>query len=67
MEESRELYVVVMYRWGDVENHSYVLGVYDSLKVAEFEGQKQRDYRGGKYDPKIYITLLNKTIGPKPK
>ena len=43
------VYVVEALRWGDRENHSYVVGVYH----AEIDAQKAADLedlnRGGKY------------------
>lgn len=48
------LYVVTMYRWGDYENHSYVLGVFSSYDRA-YEGRRADEiYRGGKYEGKSY-------------
>lgn len=48
-----DIYVVTMYRWGNKENHSYPLGVYTTLDTAKREGDKELDYRGGKYYPEV--------------
>ena len=48
------VYVVHMCRWGELENHSYVIGVYTSLSVAEEAAEDERQYRGGKYEGVIY-------------
>jgi len=41
------VFVVTMYRWGDRENHSYVLGVFTTKENAEKAGEAERQYRGG--------------------
>lgn len=46
-----KLYVVTMYRWGDRNNHSYVLGAFTHKTRAEKRGEMERDMRGGKYMP----------------
>ena len=48
-----KVYVVTMYRYGDREAHSYVLGVYSTKEIAETEALREKDHRGGKYDPEI--------------
>lgn len=46
------IYVVTMYRWGDRERHSYVLGAYSTKTKAEKAGEAEREYRGwNKYYP----------------
>lgn len=51
-----KLYVVQMYRWGDFDSHSYVLGVYDKKHKAQSEAVKEFENRGcGKYLPCIHI------------
>lgn len=46
-------YVVEMLRWGDDHNHSYVVGVTDSLHDAYELGMKHEYYRGGKYTCRV--------------
>ena len=48
------VYVVTMYRYGDREKHSYVLGVWSTIKEAELFGLTEESFRGGKY--KHHIT-----------
>ena len=48
-----KVWVVTMCRWGDKEKHSYVLGVYELFLTAQKDGEKERAYRGGKYEPNI--------------
>jgi hypothetical protein len=49
-----KIYVVTMYRWGDRENHSYVVGAFaDDEERAVRLGKEMHEYRGGKYDPEV--------------
>lgn len=58
----KTIYVVTMYRYGDHEKHSYVLGAYSSRKGADKAGWQERKNRGGnKYMPET----LEFTIGRK--
>lgn len=43
----RRMYVVTMYRYGDRENHSYVLGVYTSIARAVVAAANEESHRGG--------------------
>ncbi len=51
--KSRIAYIVTMYRYGDREKHSYVLGAFSTENDARECGEKEKDYRGGKYEPEI--------------
>ena len=42
-------YLVYNYRWGYLNNHSYLIGVYDDLEKAIEQAKKGNEYRGGKY------------------
>jgi len=54
------LYIVTMYRYGDHERHSYVLGTFDDLELANTEANKEQEHRGGnKYYPEIIKVQLN--------
>lgn len=44
-----ELYVTTMYRWGDREAHSYLVGIFPTDKAALFAAQREEDNRGRKY------------------
>ena len=49
-----KIYVVTMYRWGDHENHSYVLGAYaDDIGTAIREASNAKNRRGNKYSPEV--------------
>lgn len=51
---SKPVYVVTMYRWGDRECHSYVLGVFSTKTKACKAAQAEKDFRGGnKYYPEV--------------
>jgi len=47
------VYIVTMYRYGDREKHSYVLGAFSTENNARERGELEKDYRGGKYEPEI--------------
>jgi hypothetical protein len=44
------LFVVEMLRWGDRENHSYVIGVYSSQTLAALAGEAEKTPRPGQVD-----------------
>jgi len=45
-----EYYVVEALRWGDRENHSYIVGVYDNLHDACEACVVEEMWRSGKYE-----------------
>ena len=47
------VFSVTMYRWGNREQHSYILGVYSSFIMARKEAIVELDNRGGKYGYEI--------------
>ncbi len=53
------LYVVTMYRWGDREKHSYVIGVFDDEDKAIGAGVKEEQYRDGKYKAEVLGFTVN--------
>lgn len=48
------MYVVEAARLGNRENHTYVVGVYTSMRVAAIAALAEEYHRGGKYE--CYIT-----------
>ena len=58
---NKTIYVVQAYRWGNRENHSYVVGVYDTNEQAIIAADKEEEYRGMKYKCAIISTSLNKS------
>ena len=53
------IYCVTMYRYGDKEKHSYLLGVYSSFKEALYSAKLEESYRGGKYLSEIRKLMLD--------
>jgi hypothetical protein len=63
MASKKKYYIVTMYRWGERDKHSYVLGVYNKKAKAQDEAQKEKEYRGGnKYYPEILECDINDTM-----
>lgn len=54
-----KLYVVTMYRWGDANNHSYVLGVFSKKETAIKRGESESFFRGRKYMPECLEIGMN--------
>jgi hypothetical protein len=48
-----KVYTVDAFRWGDRENHSYLVGVYSTKEKAEKAARQEEVYRGGKYECEI--------------
>jgi len=46
----KDVFVVEALRWGDRENHSYVVGVFDKLHDACEACVVEEMWRGGKYE-----------------
>ena len=58
-----KLYVVTMYRYGDRQKHSYVLGVWDTEEDANLFAKTEEAYRGyPKYQAEILPVELNKEL-----
>jgi hypothetical protein len=56
------IFIVIVYRYGDVEKHSYPVGVFSSLDKANKSKHDEETYRGEKYECKIYETNINENI-----
>lgn len=56
------LYIVDMLRFGNDESHHYVLGVYSTIEGANFAGDAEQRWRGGKYEKRIIQTELNAPV-----
>ena len=56
------MYIVTMYRYGDREKHSYVLGAWSDKAEAEKWGDIEDWWRGGKYKPEIQLATPNVAI-----
>lgn len=51
--DETSVYVVTMYRYGEPEKHSYVLGVWSTYEAAIKAGDLEKEWRGNKYLPTI--------------
>lgn len=61
-----KIFVVTMYRGGNREKHSYVLGTFSNRNMAEKWGEDEEIFRGNKYKSDITIFILdNPAICPK--
>ena len=49
----KAVYTVTMYRYGNREWHSYVLGAFSSNDIAREWAAKEEEYRGGQYKAEI--------------
>lgn len=47
--KSKKIYVVIAYKWGDRECHSYTVGVFTKKHKAQQVAEEHCNYRGGKY------------------
>ena len=54
-----KVFVVTMYRWGNREGHSYVLGVWSSFTTANNAGYTEKRWRGGKYEPVVTSWIID--------
>jgi len=53
------LYITEMLRFGDLESHHYIVGVYSSKETAEFAGKVEASWRGGKYLHQVVACKLD--------
>jgi len=59
MKNSKEVYVVIAYRFGSNENHSYTLGVFNKKHKAIECAETHATHRGGKYDCVVEECIIN--------
>jgi hypothetical protein len=52
-------YVVTGYRWGLRDNHSHVVGICSSLKLAKIMAKDYVSYRGGKYGAEVVEGIID--------
>lgn len=55
----QEVYVVIAYRWGNRENHSYTAGVFNKINSAIKCADSHTEYRGGKYACVVEQCVMN--------
>ena len=58
------VFVVTMYRYGNREKHSYVLGAFSNALLAEAHAQAEILWRGGKYKPEIIMCPIDPEMAP---
>lgn len=56
------IYIVEAWRWGDKEDHSYVVGCWDNLEAAKRAAMTHAEYRGGKYQCVVQHSKLNEEM-----
>lgn len=56
---NNEIYIVTAYRWGDREDHSYNIGVFQDKHKAQQVAESHCEYRGGKYACVVDKCVLN--------
>lgn len=56
---AKTVYIVEALRYGDREQHSYVLGVWTTLEAAKAAAQEETEYRGGKYICQVHQCTLD--------
>lgn len=54
------VYVPTMHRWGDLDGHQYVMGIYTDLNKAVKACEEERERRGGKYEWAVYAYALDR-------
>jgi hypothetical protein len=61
---SKPLYYVQAYRLGKMNDHSYVVGVWEDSNQAQLAAKKEEQFRGGKYECIVYLAYLNEPVEP---
>jgi len=56
-----KIYNVIAYLHGDINQHSYPVGVFISQEIAQMVAHEESLERGGKYNIKVYEMLLGDT------
>lgn len=54
------IFLVMAYRFGDTRGYNYPVCISYSLEKAKEEAEIHREYRGGKYDHKIFELKIDK-------
>ena len=61
---SKPLYYVQAYRLGKMNDHSYVVGIWEDSNEAQLAAKKEEQFRGGKYECVVYLAYLNEPVEP---
>ena len=65
---ANKIYTVTAFRWGDTENHSYIVGVYPKKQAAINAANDEAQWRGGKYECEVRewtIGAINEDKSPR--
>lgn len=62
MNNNKQVYVVIMNRWGDPNNHSYIKAVCSSLDNANNIANIEEQNRGGKYKACIMPFIIDEEL-----
>ena len=57
-----QVFVTRMLRYGDIEGHSYIVGVYTGKEHAKLAGSCEESWRGGKYEYVVEECELDYTV-----
>jgi hypothetical protein len=55
-------YIVEALRWGEREDHSYVLGLYSDLDRARAAAEEHTEHRGGKYQCLVHQCCMDEQV-----
>jgi hypothetical protein len=61
---NKPLYYVQAYRLGKMNDHSYVVGIWEDSNEAQLAAEKEEQLRGGKYECVVYLAYLNEPLEP---
>jgi hypothetical protein len=61
---SKPVYYVQAYRLGKMNDHSYVVGIWEDSNEAQLAVKKEEQFRGGKYECVVYLAYLNEPLEP---
>lgn len=53
-----ELFLVLAYRYGDLKGYHFPVGIFATFIEAQNAARSHREYRGLKYDHRIYVMAL---------
>jgi hypothetical protein len=61
---NKPLYYVQAYRLGKMNDHSYIVGIWEDFNEAQLAAKKEEQFRGGKYECVVYLADLNEPLEP---
>ena len=59
---NKSIYYVQAYRQGKMNDHSYVVGIWEDSNEAQLAAEKEEQFRGEKYECVVYLAYLNEPI-----